>query len=146
MINKPKIAKHKSTRQKGNYESFSEIKEYIINPNDSIKFCKPIVVLTNYRTASAAEIFLIALNDLPYVTTIGANIKGKLSNTMNYTIDENKELWGTLSNEKIYDNNKKCYEKVGVPADIEMINTLSDLQNDSDKLIIKAIDILNNKD
>ena len=112
------------------------MEKHIINPNDSIKFCKPIVVLTNYRTASAAENFLIALNDLPYVTVIGTNTKGKFSNSMNYTIDENKELWGTLSNERIYDSNKKCHEKIGVPADIEMINTLSDLQNDTDKNVM----------
>lgn len=144
LIDKPTIAKYKSTRQKGDYENFSEMKEFIINPNDSIRFCKPIVILTNNRTASAAENFLIALKDLPYVTVIGTNTKGKFSNSMNYTIDENKELWGTLSNERIYDSNRKCYEKVGVPADIVMINTLSDLQNDKDELIIKAIEKLNN--
>lgn len=65
---------------------------------------------------------------------------------MNYTIDENKELWGTLSNQRIYDSNKKCFEKTGIPADIEMINTLNDLQNNADKLILKAIEILDNKD
>lgn len=144
LIDKPTIAKYKSIRQKGDYENFSEMKEFIINPNDSIRFCKPIIILTNYRTASAAENFLIALKDLPYVTVIGTNTKGKFSNSMNYTIDENKELWGTLSNERIYDSNRKCYEKVGVPADIEMINTLSGLQNDKDELIIKAIEKLNN--
>jgi carboxyl-terminal processing protease len=142
-INKKSIASYMSVRKKESYESFTDFSEISLHPNDSIKYLKPIVILTNYRTASGAERFLIALKNLPNVTVIGTNTKGKLSNSMNYTINENKELWGTLSNEKIYDSNKNCYEKIGVPADIEMTNTLSDLQDDKDKLIIKAIEKLN---
>jgi C-terminal processing protease CtpA/Prc len=142
-INQKSIASYISVRKKGSYESFTDCSELLLYPNDSIKYLKPIIILTNFRTASAAERFLIALKNLPNVKVIGTYTKGKFSNSMNYTIDASKELWGTLSNERIYDSKKKCYEKIGVPADIDMINTLSNLQIDKDELIIKAIEKLN---
>jgi len=137
---------YKNVRKKGDYWNFTEMAEHILYPSDSINYCKPMVVLTNHRTASAAERFLLAIKDLSDVTVVGSNTKGKLSNSMNYAIDEKNELWGTLSNERIYDSHKKCFEKIGIPADFELMNTLTDLQNSTDSLILKAIEILDNKD
>lgn len=144
-LDKERITYYLSTRLKGNHESFSKLISYSLKPDSSLRFLNPIAILTNCKTASAAENFLIAVKDLPNVSIIGSRSKGIFSNTMNYKINDSRNVWGTLSNEKIYDANKVCFERVGIPVDIELYNKIDDLKNNCDTIITKAIDLLRNK-
>ena len=38
-----------------------------------------------------------------------------------------------------------CYEGKGVPADIELLNKKSDIENGIDPLIVRALDVLRSK-
>lgn len=144
-LDKEKITHYLSTKQKGSHKNFSDTKQFMLKPNKTLCYKNTIVILTNCKTASAAENFLIAVKDLPNVTIIGSRTKGIFSNTMNYTINESKNVWGTLSNEIIYDANKVCFERVGIPIDIEIYNKIDNLKNNCDTVITKTIDILKNK-
>jgi C-terminal processing protease CtpA/Prc len=141
-LDKERITHYISTRQKGNHDNFSAMKPYMLQPNGAVRYLNPIVILTNVKTASAAEGFLIAVKDLPNVTLIGSSSEGIFSNTMNYDIDESQNIWGTLSNEKIFDANKVCYERKGIPVDIEIYNCKNDLEKNVDPIIKKAIEVL----
>ncbi len=141
-LDKKRTTYYLSTRLKGSHENFSELIPYSLEPDKTLRFLNPIVILTNCKTASAAEGFLIVAKELPNVTIIGSRTEGIFSNTMNYTIDESKNIWGTLSNQKKYDANKVCFEREGIPPDIEMYNKLDDLKNKCDPLILKAVEII----
>lgn len=144
-LDKERITHYISTRRKGDHDNFSEMKPYTLKPNETLRYLKPIVILTNCKTASAAENFLIAVKKLPNVTVIGSESEGIFSNTMNYAVNESKNIWGTLSNERHYDAEKVCYERVGILVDIQIYNTTDDLINNSDAVITKALEILRSK-
>lgn len=139
------VVLYKNTRQKGDYENFSETEIRIPKSSVGLAYTKPVVILTNCKTASAAELFLLSVKDLPHITIVGSNTKGKLSNSMNYIIDEELDIWGALSNERVYDSDRNCYERTGIPPDILLRNKALDLEDNTDPLIVKAIQILENR-
>lgn len=78
-------------------------------------FVKPIYVLTSPATASAAEIFTLAMRELPYVTIVGENSNGIFSDALHKTLPNG---WAfSLSNEVYSDSQGASYEYVGITPD-----------------------------
>jgi len=50
-----------------------------------------------------------------------------------------------LSYQKYFSADMKCYEGVGVPVDITLLNKKSDIENGVDPLISKALKVLEPK-
>ncbi|WP_298220937.1 S41 family peptidase [Flavobacterium sp.] len=134
------ITHYKAIRQKGGYENFTALEPVYIEPNTGIKYASPIVILTNDKTASSAEDFTIALYQQKNVTTIGTNTSGMLSDM--FSTDLSHKISFTLSNQRYYSTDKQQLEDIGVPVKFEIKNTKKDLENKSDPMILKAIEIL----
>ena len=51
----------------------------------------------------------------------------------------------TLSFQVYYSADMTCYEGKGVPVDVPMSNTRSDLEKEADPLVLKALELLSKK-
>ena len=87
-----------------------------IEPANSTPYLNPIAVIGAPDTASAAEVFLMAMNALPHVTLVGENSNGVLSDTLIKTLPNGWEIG--LSNEVYSDYLGVNYEVIGVPPDV----------------------------
>ncbi|MBV7257130.1 S41 family peptidase [Pacificimonas sp. WHA3] len=81
-------------------------------------FSGPVVYLQGSDTFSAAEIFTLAMQALPNVTTIGERTGGGLSDVLEFKLPNG---WGvTMSNEVYIASDGKSYEGVGIPPDMAL--------------------------
>lgn len=134
------LTHYKAIREKGDYENFSDLEPQYIEPNTGIQFLKPIVILTNDKTAISAEDFTLSLNQQSNVTTIGTNTSGMLSDMFGTNLSN--KISFTLSNQCYYSTDKKILEDAGVPVMIEVKNSKNDSTNAIDPVIEEALTIL----
>jgi len=141
-VDKKRLAYYHRTRIKGT-NNYSKLKSHFIKPSGKFQFTKPIIVLTSDLTASAAEEFTMAIKKLPYVTTVGDNTQGILSDVFEFRLPNGWK--GTLSHQQYFSTDMINYEGVGIPPHFKLLNNHIDLKNGIDPLIEKALDILNSK-
>jgi C-terminal processing protease CtpA/Prc len=111
-----------------------------MQPEGSAQFTGPVALLTCDSVFSGGEIFALAMKQLPHVTIIGDHTNGifsyqlekKLSNGWRYC----------LSYQIYYSADMKCYEGEGVPADIKVLNTKANIEDECDPLIVRALNVL----
>lgn len=63
------------------HTDFAGKTEYFLRKAGPVQYTKPIIVLTDHITVSAAEVMLIYLKALPHVTQIGTTTSGDFSDT-----------------------------------------------------------------
>jgi len=80
-------------------------------------YLNPVAVMAAPDTASAAEIFVMAMSALPQVTLVGESTNGVLSEIMSKSLPNGWEVG--LSNEVYTDSLGFNHEVSGVPAQIE---------------------------
>jgi hypothetical protein len=140
---KKRIGHYKCVRKAGGHTHFTKPEAWYLNPKGKKQITTPVIVLTSNRSASATDVFALAMKQLPYVTIIGDTTYGvfsdmyeaKLPNGWNYG----------LSNEKYFDANMICYEGIGIAPDILLLNSGNDITQNKDPLLYKAIEVLNQK-
>lgn len=137
------LTHYKSVKQKGNYDTFSGLEPQYILPNNGTQYLKQVIILTNDKTASSAEDFTISLYNQDNVTTIGTNTSGMLSDM--FIGELSNRISFTLSNQVYYSIDKEILEEKGIPVSCKVVNTKRDIENKKDPIIIKAIEILNDK-
>ncbi|MEM1219291.1 MAG: S41 family peptidase [Bacteroidota bacterium] len=133
------VSHYERKRIKGTDE-YTELKERTIEAKGKYPFTKPIVILTGDFTASAAEVFLLLVKDLPYVTLIGDPTEGIFSDMQFFRMPNG--WWGTLSHQQYFDGSNTNYEGEGIPVDINIRNTLEGAQKGEDEVILKALEVL----
>ncbi|MEL6811886.1 MAG: S41 family peptidase [Bacteroidota bacterium] len=129
---KRRIGYYKKERIKGTSE-FKKMKTQYVEPAGSNQFTGPVVILTSDLTASAAEVFTMAMKELPYVTTIGDNTNGIFSDMFDFKLP-NRWLV-TLSHQQYFSAKMNNYEGKGIAPDIKLLNAPEDIQNEIDPLI-----------
>ena len=134
------LTHYKSIKQKGNYDTFSELEPQHILPNNGTQYLKQVIILTNDKTASSAEDFTISLYKQDNVVTIGTNTSGMLSDMFGGELSN--KISFTLSNQIYYSTDKEILEDKGVPVKYEILNTKQDIVNKIDPVIIKALKII----
>ena len=90
--------------------------EGYVEPSNIANYLKPIALITSDNTASAAEIFALAMRDIPHVTLIGEASSGILSDVLNVELGAGWQLG--LSHQIYYDTEDNVFEHVGIPVDI----------------------------
>jgi hypothetical protein len=135
------VARYEQTRKKKSYNSFTKAKKITIKPQE-ITFTKNIIILTNDRTRSAGEFLVLALKDLHYVTIVGDRTEGILGGTkiglLPYGWIYALNKWKNTSRNHIW------YEDIGIPPDFLILNKAENIENNSDPLIEKAIELIEN--
>ncbi|WP_179957436.1 serine hydrolase [Exilibacterium tricleocarpae] len=89
--------------------------ETYLQPHSGRRLQVPVALITGPDTASAAEIFTLALRQLPNVTHIGQPTRGILSDILDFTLASGWELG--LSHEVYYDAGGRVHEAVGIVPD-----------------------------
>ncbi len=138
-LTKEKILGHtKQTRIKG--DTYSEPEEHFIEPSGKHQFENPVIVLTNDRTVSAADVFALATKQLPNVKIVGDNSNGSFSDVLEKRMPNGWIL--NLSNQRYFSPDGENYEGKGVPVDVKMQNTLEDIVEKNDPIILKSLKML----
>jgi len=132
---------YKQTRTTGaGYEDFGKPETWYIEPKGSTQFTKPVILLTNDRTVSAGDVFAMIMKELPNVKSIGSNTRGIYSDMYGFKLPNGWLI--SLSNQRYYNNKMVCYEGLGTPVEINVLNTQNDLQKMNDPVLEAALKVL----
>lgn len=137
-VNKKVVGFLKQTRKDG---EFGELKEKYIKPAGKKPFKHPIILITNDRTVSAADVFALMMAELPNVTILGEPSNGSYSDIYSKKLPNGWRI--NLSNQRYFSLGMNNYEGVGTPVDIESKNMVKDVVDKKDSVLSKAIDLLN---
>lgn len=131
---------HYKQIRKGGYEEFSDLKSFYLTPSRRKSFTRPLMILTNDQTASAADVLALISKELPETTIIGEPSSGIFSDM--YAFELPNKWIVTLSKQRYYSAKMICYESVGVPVDILVKNSKNDIVNMFDPVLNNAVELL----
>jgi hypothetical protein len=135
-----RVAFHRRTKIGPGDDAFTPLKTWHIEPEGDVQFTKPIVVLTCDAVFSGGEVFALGIRQLPYVTILGDHTNGIFSYQLERKLPNGWEY--SLSYQEYFSADMVCYEGKGVPADIELLNSTTDIESGTDPLITVALEVL----
>ena len=125
-------------RYRANRSASAPIFELQIEPSGTRQYTNPIVLLVGKNTTSAAEHFVLALRQFPYVTVIGSPTAGALGSIKQGQLPNGWVYQLTTSNFVSADG--MSYEGTGIPPDIAI--GFSDSSAMGDPVLEKGIEVL----
>lgn len=135
-ISKPQVVYAKFA---GSGNSATPVQEVVLDPQTNNIYLKPTAVLVSGDSASAAELFTIAMASLPQVTIIGEPTAGAFSDILIKRLTS--DIMFGVSNETYLDVQGNNYEGIGIPADIAVpFGTLEERKGSYDSGLDTAID------
>jgi C-terminal processing protease CtpA/Prc len=118
----------------------SPLKTWHMEPQGSAQFTGPIVLLTCDSVFSGGEVFALAVTQLRHVTIVGDHTNGIFSYELEKRLPNG---WRYCLSYQIYlSADMVCYEGKGIPVDIELFNTVADIEAGVDPLITRALEVL----
>jgi hypothetical protein len=129
------------TRNGPQHSDFDEPTGWFAEPRGTEQFTRPIVVLTDRFTASAAEIFMYNMLSFPHVTHVGDSTAGDFSDISNSRFLPNGWLY-TMSHQLYLDPAGNNFDGVGFAPEIYIKNTEADIAAEQDLVLEAAIDFL----
>ncbi len=111
-----------------------------LEPEGPAQFTKPTIVLAHRFSESAADMFDLALRTLPHVTVIGEITGGALGTSYDEPMPNGWVM--TISFMTDRDNQGTCWDGIGIPPDLRIINTKANIQAGIDKPLEFAIKLL----
>lgn len=133
------IGHYERTKIKGK-DAFSPMKFKQIKSRGKTQFTKPVVILTSDFTASAAEVFVLLMRELPNVTIIGDRTEGIFSDMYEFKLPNKWEV--SLSHQQYFSQKKENFEGNGIPPNIQIINQKKDIERQIDPVLKRAIEHL----
>lgn len=112
----------------------------LLSPKGPRRFSGPVVVLSNRKSASAAEGFVLAMRALPNVTVIGDSTAGASSNPLarelpnGWTYRFSISLW--------YDADHVPFEETGLVPDLWVRGSAEELADRRDAVLDTALAVL----
>lgn len=113
---------------------------------------KPVIVLTSNYTKSAGDLQAMLLRELPNVTLVGETTYGIFSEAIPHQIPvrtgiENQGWVITMSTQRLYSARGECFERRGVPPDVEIHPALEEgdtpaLKDGKDSMLETALELL----
>lgn len=122
-------------------EDFSERKECWITPAEQV-YSRPVALLTNGYTASAAEDFTMAMVTMPNVTQMGTPTVGIFSLALNRELPNGWEY--AVSVQKVFDSTGHSPEGIGISPKPENLveNTVAEKNSGIDRQLDAAFERL----
>ena len=125
------------------HDDFTAMTAQTVGPAGPAQFRGLVVVLTNRRVYSSAENFVLAMEALPSVTTMGDTTAGasgrpltrELPNGWTYTISTWIE----------YTADKQIFENIGLAPDVYVAARMSDVSAGVDPVLDRAMQVLGAK-
>ena len=138
-----RVAFHRRTKVGPGKDDFTPLQTWYLAPEGDVQFTGPIALLTNDSVFSGGEAFALAIRELPHVTIMGDRTNGIFSYTLDKTLPNG---WNyCLPYQVYYSADMVCYEGIGVPVDIELLNKKPDIDRGVDSLITSALHVLRSK-
>ena len=129
------------TRNGPNYDDFDDKNLYYTYSNNTNAYTKPVIVLTDRRTISAAEIFLLHMNSFSNITQIGDTTAGDFSTVSNMRFLPNGWRY-VYSIQKYLLPDGSSLDGIGHIPDIYVKNTVADINSSQDKVLERAFNYL----
>jgi len=101
---------------------------------------QPMVVLSNHNTGSAAEDFLVVLDNIKRATIVGSASYGSTGQPIIYDLPGGGKF-RICTRWNLYPNGKE-FINIGVQPDIHVELSIDDLKNGYDSVFAKGIDFL----
>ncbi|MEM8886757.1 MAG: S41 family peptidase [Bacteroidota bacterium] len=136
LVNQKILGHYKKQRIKGT-NSFGKLKPFYLKPEGNVQFTRPVVILTSDYTASAAEVFLLALKELPHIKLVGDTTEGIFSDMYEFKLPNNWEV--SLSHQQFFSRDMLNYEGKGIPPDFNVVNAKGDKV---DVVLEKGLEVL----
>jgi hypothetical protein len=136
-VDQRRVAFHRKTQIAPG--EFSPLKTWHMEPEGKTQFTGPVVLLTTDSVFSGGEAFALAIRELPHVVILGDHTNGIFSYTLDKDLPNGWEY--CLSYQVYYAADMTCYEGKGIPADIELLNSRSDIERGVDPLIVRALEL-----
>ena len=128
-----------------NYSGETESRYAYLVPEGETPYLKPVVIIAGPDSASATEVFILAMRALPQVTLIGQPTNGIFSDELYKLLPNGWEF--NLSNEVYYDHLGVSHEGKGVPPDISVnVFSLKDNAKRRNAALEMALGILRQSD
>jgi C-terminal processing protease CtpA/Prc len=126
-------------------EKFSEFHYYILNGQKISKgkfhYNKPIYILTNERSFSAASVLVSVFKDLPNIKIVGVNTDGSSGNSERFELP-NSELRGKISTMVSFQKNGKILDGIGTEPDIKIERSLNQIFLKEDYQLNRLLEII----
>ena len=101
-----------------------------LEPSSDNQYLGPIVLLTSATTASAAEVFVLAMGSFENVTIMGESTQGAFSDVLTSRVTS--DIVFGFSNEYYLSTTGQWFEHVGIPVDTQ-IPFLTSLQREQNR-------------
>jgi carboxyl-terminal processing protease len=125
------------------HNDFGSQKVWYIEPNKLFNYSKPVVLLIDNTSFSAAENFSLAMREIPNVRLVGMNTAGGFADSDWKTLPCG---WNVCIPYSLFtDKNGFCWEGIGVPPDYYVKTDPKKPINDKDDLLDFAINLIDIK-
>ena len=126
-------------------EKFSDYHYYIFNGQKITKnkyhYNKPVYILANERTFSAASVLVSTFKGLPNINIVGVNTDGSSGNSQRFELP-NSGLRGKISTMVSFQKNGKILDGIGTKPDIKIERNLDQIFMKEDHQLNKLIDLI----
>jgi len=128
------------TRYGRKHDDMLPVEYRTVEPGGPAQFTRPTILLTHRLSASSADIFALAMRTLPHVTLVGDLTEGAFSAQYPDKMPNGWTLW--VAFKVMRDANGVCWDGIGVPPDLRIVNTPEDVASGTDRVLEFAIDLL----
>jgi C-terminal processing protease CtpA/Prc len=127
---------------------FSEYYYHVLNGQKITKgkyhYNKPVYILANERTFSAASILVSVFKDLPNIKIVGVNTDGSSGNSERFELP-NSKLRGKISTMVSYQKNGKILDGIGTEPDILIERNMDQIFMKEDFQLKTVLEIIKQK-
>ena len=119
------------------HSDFTPLSPQVLNPAGPAQFRGRVVVLTNRIVYSSAEDFVLAMDALPTVTTMGDSTGGASGRPLTRELPNGWTY--SLSTWVEYTRDRRVFENIGLAPDVYVPTNWADLQRGVDAVMDRAI-------
>lgn len=123
------------------HQDFSAPQEIYVKPSEGVKWLRPVIVLANRRTYSAANSFVMYMKPLPNVLVVGDRTGGGSGMPFNSELPNG---WSVRFSASPMLNLQGEHTEFGIDPSVKCDITTEDYQKSVDTILEKAREILHN--
>ena len=127
-------------RNGAKHDDFSDTLRWYVEPGGPAQFTKPVILLTDRFSISAAENFALAMRVLPHATIVGDFTSGCFADVTGGALPNGWRF--SVSYKLFVDQDGFCWEGIGVPPDLMVVNSKEDLAKRKDRVLEFAVDLV----
>jgi len=131
-----------SEKNGAGHNDFGENHKWFIEPNATVQYLDPVILLIDNTSFSAAENFALAMREIPNVKLVGDFTAGGFADSEWRTLACG---WNVCIPYSLFtDKNGFCWEGIGIPPDYRIKNNPTKPITEIDKLIEFSLKLINN--